>query len=56
VRVIRTRDGEVLVRVSRIAEDDVEKSAAADVEARDSQPIPKFVEGAVDEGEEGADE
>jgi len=56
VRVIRTRDGEVLVSVSRIAEDDVEKSAAADGETRDSQPIPNVVEDAVDEGGEGPDE
>jgi len=46
----------VLVGGRRMAGVDLEKSAAADVGARDSQPIPNVVEGAVDEGEEGADE
>jgi len=56
VRVIRTRDGEVLVSVSRIAEDDVEEGPVADGEGSDLQPIPNIVEDAVDEVEEGADE
>ena len=57
VRVIRTRDGEVLVSVSRIAEDDIEKSAVADVSAHDPRSIPNSVaEEAHAEGEEGAEE
>lgn len=52
VRVIRTRDAEVLVSVSRITEDDIE---APDIAASMVADVP--VSGAVDsEGEEDATE
>ena len=56
VRVIRTREGEVLVSVSRIAEDDVETTdvqAAADG-ATDNVPVaePSDANGSAAEGDE----
>ena len=53
VRVIRTRDGEALVSVGRIAEDDIETDVAADLDGGDSAPIPD--DDITNEGDEGAD-
>jgi DNA gyrase subunit A len=57
VRVIRTRDGEALVSVSRIAEDDIDKGSALDLDAVDPRsPSDNAPQDAASEGEEGADE
>ena len=57
VRVIRTRDGEALVSVSRIAEDDIEANAGTGLDTGDSGPmVSSMAEDIATEGEEGADE
>ena len=60
VRVIRTRDGEVLVSVSRIAEDDVEttevQALAGDVADDLVTAAPSGANGAVAEGDEDTGE
>ena len=56
VRVIRTRDGEALVSVSRIAEDDVVAEPAESVVADDPVVADPVVEDSVDSGSDETQE
>ncbi|MDA8590713.1 DNA gyrase subunit A, partial [Luminiphilus sp.] len=56
VRVIRTRDGEALVSVSRIAEDDVVAEPAESVVADDPAVADPVVEDSVDSGSDETQE